>query len=209
MPIVRSYIDDDWQAVLEICLLAFTPVYESFERLLGTELFLLVYPDWKASNEKYLRSLTEPGEKERFFVVEETGAVAGFIHYAVDARNHFGTIGLNAVHPAHQSKGIGALMYRHMLDIMRAKGMKYVRVDTGGDPSHAPARHAYEKAGFVPLPVVHYFKSLRIPDINRSLTQQAASLRSFRFAICRSACASLSPPWATLLLHRSNSLATK
>ena len=168
MPIVRPYVDDDWQAVLEICLLAFTPVYESFELLLGTELFLLIYPDWKASNEKYLRSLSEPGERERLFVAGKDGAVVGFIHYALDAENESGNIGLNAVHPAHQSKGIGSLMYRHVLDIMRAIGMKYVRVDTGGDLSHAPARHAYEKAGFVSLPIVHYFKSLRIPETNRS-----------------------------------------
>ncbi len=168
MLIVRPYTDNDWQAVLESCLLAFAPVYESFEHLLGSELFLLVYPDWKASTEKYLRSLTEPGEKEQFFVVEETGTVVSFIHYAFDAEKQFGTIGLNAVHPAHQGKGIGALIYRHVLDIMRARGLKYVRVDTGGDPSHAPPRHAYEKAGFVPLPVVHYFKNLKLPDSNRS-----------------------------------------
>jgi GNAT superfamily N-acetyltransferase len=168
MPKVRLYLDDDWPSVLEICLLAFTPVYESFESLLGTELFPLVYPDWKASNEKYLRSLSESGERERFFVAEENGAIIGFIHYAVNAENQFGNIGLNAVHPAHQGQGIGSLMYRHVLDIMRAMGMRYVRVDTGGDLSHAPARRAYEKAGFAPLPVVHYFKSLRIPETNRS-----------------------------------------
>lgn len=113
MPKVRLYLDDDWQSVLEICLLAFTPVYESFESLLGTELFPLVYPDWKASNEKYLRSLSESGERERFFVAEENGAIIGFIHYAVNAENQFGNIGLNAVHPAHQGQGIGSLMYRH------------------------------------------------------------------------------------------------
>ena len=48
----RSYLRADWQAVLEICLLAFTPIHGSFERTLGTELFELVYPDWKASQRK-------------------------------------------------------------------------------------------------------------------------------------------------------------
>jgi AAA domain len=42
--------------------------------------------------------------------------------------------------------------------------MKYVRVDTGGDPSHAPARRAYEKARFLPIPVVHYFRTLATPQ---------------------------------------------
>lgn len=107
---IRAYADKDWPTVLEICLLAFGPIHESFERLLGAELFKLVYPDWCASNEKYLRSLTESAEKERWF--------------------------------------------------MRAQGLKYTKVGTGGDESHVPARSAYEKFAFVPIPVVHYYKKL-------------------------------------------------
>jgi predicted kinase/GNAT superfamily N-acetyltransferase len=178
MPILRSYIDDDWQAVLEICLLAFTPIHELFERSLGAELFRLVYPDWKASNEEYLRSLTEVDERERLFVVDENRVVVGFVHFAFDPEKQMGTIGLNAVHPAHQGKGVGTLMYRHVLEIMRARGMKYVKVGTGGDLSHAPARHAYEKVGFVPIPVVHYFKALT--DSENPMTHDSNSVGAVR-----------------------------
>jgi predicted kinase/GNAT superfamily N-acetyltransferase len=161
---VRPYLDSDWDAVLEICILAFTPVHESFERLLGAGLFALVYPDWKASNMDYLTSLINSDARDRFLVAERNGSALGFIHYEVDSTKQRGTIGINAVHPAHQSKGIGSLMYGHVLQIMRAQGMKYVTVETGGDPSHAPARRAYEKARFVPIPVVHYFKTLATPQ---------------------------------------------
>ena len=51
-------------------------------------------------------------------------------------------------------------MYGRVMEEMRTGGLKYVKVGTGGDPSHAAARRAYEKAGFVPIPVVNYFKSL-------------------------------------------------
>jgi GNAT superfamily N-acetyltransferase len=156
---VGSYVDSDWQFVLEICLLAFTPIRESFESLLGSELFRLVYPDWKASHEKYLYLLTEK-EKDRLFVAEENGVVAGFIHYEVSVDGRSGKIGLNAVHPAHQRKGFGTLMYGHVLDIMRGAGLRYAQVGTGGDPSHAPARSTYEKLGFVPLPLVSYYTKL-------------------------------------------------
>ena len=61
---IRPYMDHDWQSVLDICILAFTPIHQSFETLLGTDLFRLVYPDWKASHERYLRSLTN-AEKDR------------------------------------------------------------------------------------------------------------------------------------------------
>jgi ribosomal protein S18 acetylase RimI-like enzyme len=156
---IRPYIEKDWQSVLEICLLAFAPIHESFEALLGSELFRLVYPDWKASHEKYLRSLTDT-DKDELFVAEENGVVAGFIHYEVSPDGLSGKIGLNAVNPAHQRKSVGTLMYDHVLDIMRATGMKYAQVGTGGDTSHISARRAYEKLGFVPLPLVQYYKKL-------------------------------------------------
>ena len=78
MPTIRPYLDSDWDAVLEICVLAFTPVHESFERLLGTELFSLVYPDWKTSNKDYLRSLTNSDARDRFLVAEQNGWSCGF-----------------------------------------------------------------------------------------------------------------------------------
>jgi hypothetical protein len=43
---------------------------------------------------------------------------------------------------------------------MRAAGLTLAGIGTGGDPGHAPARAAYEKAGFTPLPLVHYYKAL-------------------------------------------------
>jgi GNAT superfamily N-acetyltransferase len=156
---IRPYIDSDWQLVLEICLLAFAPIHEAFETLLGNELFRLVYPDWKASHQRYLHSLTDT-EKDRLFVAEENEVVVGFIHYEVSQDGQSGKIGLNAVHPAHQRKGVATLMYGYVLDIMRTAGVKYAQVGTGGDPSHIPARRAYEKFGFVPLPLVQYYKKL-------------------------------------------------
>ena len=39
---IRPYSENDRQSVLEICLLAFAPIHESFEALLGSELFRLV-----------------------------------------------------------------------------------------------------------------------------------------------------------------------
>jgi GNAT superfamily N-acetyltransferase len=56
-----------------------------------------------------------------------------------------GEIGPNAVDPTHAGQGIGTAMYEFALADMRAAGLK---VATGGDRSHAPARRAYRKAGF-------------------------------------------------------------
>jgi hypothetical protein len=43
---------------------------------------------------------------------------------------------------------------------MKENGMKLAVVGTGGDPGHAPARRAYEKAGYTAMPAVRYYKEL-------------------------------------------------
>ena len=154
MPALRPYVDGDWEAVLDLCLRAFAPACEALERRLGTDL------GWRASIGRYVRSLTRPGERERLVVAEARGAVVGVVQYHLDRETESGSIGMSAVHPARQGKGIGTLMYRHALDVMSAQGAKYATADTGADSSHAPARRAYEKVGFVAVPTVHYHVKL-------------------------------------------------
>ena len=44
---------------------------------------------------------------------------------------------------------------------LKAAGMQLATVGTGGDPSHAPARRAYEKAGFsVHIPSIYMYRKL-------------------------------------------------
>jgi GNAT superfamily N-acetyltransferase len=149
-PLLRPYVDGDWEAVVDLCLLAFAPGCESLERLLGTDL------DWRTCIRRHLRSLTQSGERRRLVVAEVGGSVVGVVHYQVDRGTRSGCIGVSAVHPARQGRGIGSLMYRHALDAMWAQGAKYVTAEAAGDPSQAPARRAYEKVGFVAVPTVHY-----------------------------------------------------
>lgn len=59
------------------------------------------------------------------------------------------------------NRGIATQLYQHVFARLKEMGMKVVRVTTGGDPSHAPARRAYEKAGFsLRVPHVEYYKEL-------------------------------------------------
>jgi hypothetical protein len=49
----------------------------------------------------------------------------------------------------------------HAIATLKAAGMQLATVGTGGDPSHAPARRAYEKAGFnVHLPSIYMYRKL-------------------------------------------------
>jgi len=133
MPRLRPYVDADWEAVLDLCLVAFAPACESLGRLPQTESLAHADPDWRTSIGRYLRSLTRSGERRRLLVAELRGSLVGVVHHEVDAEMQSGSIGVSAVHPAWQGKGIGSLMYQHVLDAMRAQGLKYATADTEGD----------------------------------------------------------------------------
>jgi GNAT superfamily N-acetyltransferase len=157
LPKLRPYVSGDWEAVLDLCLRAFAPACEALERRLGTDL------GWRTSVERYLRSLARPGGGGRLVVAEAQGSLVGVVHYEIERRTRTGRIGVSAVRPERQGEGIASAMYRHALDAMRAAGVKYATADTAADLSHAAARRAYEKVGFVAVPTLHYFMSLRDP----------------------------------------------
>ena len=72
-----------------------------------------------------------------------------------------GEIGLNGMDPSYAGKGMGTEMYDFAVIRMREAGMKVATVATGGDPSHAPARRARQKAGFsVEVPSVWMRRTL-------------------------------------------------
>jgi len=82
------------------------------------------------------------------FVAEEQGRIVGFVTFRLDRDSQIGVIGNNAVDPDCGLKGIGQQMYAAVLDHFRQQGMKAAKVGTGLDWAHAPARRAYERAGF-------------------------------------------------------------
>ena len=87
--------------------------------------------------------------------------MVGFVTCYADASTGIGEIGNNAVHPDCQGQGIAQRLYAYAFERLRERGMRYVKVGTGGDPAHAPARRAYQKAGFdVSLPHVEYYREL-------------------------------------------------
>jgi ribosomal protein S18 acetylase RimI-like enzyme len=154
-PVLRPYVDADWEAVVGLCLLAFAPACESLERSAGVEL------GWRAGITRHLRSLTRPAERERLVVAELRGSIVGVVHYEVDRDARSASFGVSAVHPARQ--GVASSMFDHVLGVMGAQGVKYVTADVGADACHAAVRRAYEKAGFVAVPTVHYYAKLPGP----------------------------------------------
>lgn len=158
--IIRRMMDSEVEELVAIACAAWAPIYEFRRETLGGELFMLVHPNWQEEKSEQIRSACRRRDTDDVWVAEQDGKPVGFVTFTCGA-NGVGRIGNNAVHPSCQGEGIASILYQRALDEMRARGMRAARVVTGGDPAHAPARRAYEKAGFgLPLPSVEYFRLL-------------------------------------------------
>lgn len=157
---IRSFVDGDLDDIVRLSLLAWEPVFASFERILGPRIYPIVYPDWRKSQREGVEKICRDREKSNVLVAEMDGNIVGFLVYELREKDKTGEVVLLAVHPEYQNLGIGTELNVVALQEMRAASMKLAVVGTGGDDSHAPARRSYEKAGYTPLPLVRYYKDL-------------------------------------------------
>jgi len=155
---IRTFGGTDLGDVVELSLIAWEPVFESFERVLGPRVYSLVWPDWRKSQREGVEGACKAKDRYHVLIAEFDGRVVGFIAY--ELKGETGDVVLLAVHPKFQKRGIATELNRAALDEMKAAGMKMAIVETGGDEGHAPARRAYERAGYTGLPIVRYFKDL-------------------------------------------------
>lgn len=157
---IRPFKKHDYDRVLDICIRAFTRIHEGFEEELGPFVFLLEFPDWRKGYADTLTKLLQPEPGTMVHVAETGGEIVGFVTTIVHERK-VGEIGLNAVVPEHQGKGLGGAMYEFALGSLKERGAVAAYVGTGADAAHAPARAAYEAIGFDKvIPSVHYYREL-------------------------------------------------
>ncbi|HMP02915.1 MAG TPA: GNAT family N-acetyltransferase [Gemmatales bacterium] len=127
---------------------AFAPVFASFREILGDALYETVQLHEDQAQSELLAALLSAGSKWEVYVAEVAKTVVGFVAVQLNQVTRVGEIGLNAVHPDWAGQGIGTAMYEFALSRMKEAGMRAATVATGADASHAPARRAYQKAGF-------------------------------------------------------------
>ncbi len=157
---IRPIRDTDIDDVVQLSLLAWAPVFSSFEQVLGSKIYALIYPDWRTMQSEAVEKICKGSEPNTVWVAEVDGTIAGFIAFELNTQDLVGEVQLLAVHPDYQNRGVGTELNHFALGEMKASGMKLAVVGTGGDPAHAPARRSYEKAGYTALPLVRYYKDL-------------------------------------------------
>ncbi len=159
--LIRAYAPADLPALQAVRAAAFAPVFASFRNIVGTEIAALGLVTAEQEQADLLDSIAKPDSGHSIAVAESGGVIVGFVSWKVGIAPGIGEITLNGVHPDHGGKGIGTALSEHALAALRLAGMKLATVGTGGDPSHAPARRAYEKAGFsVHIPSIYMYRRL-------------------------------------------------
>ena len=156
---MRPFASDDLDAVLDLSIRAWEPVFSSLEQVLGAEIFLRMHPDWRADQRQAVEEACR-SEEESVWVAETEGEVVGFMGIRTDDEARLGEVYIIAVDPAHQGSGVGTALTQLALDELADAGMTVAMVETGGDPGHSPARDLYEQSGFTLLPIARYFKAL-------------------------------------------------
>lgn len=144
----RQSIKSDLSTLEEIRQKAFAPVFDSFRKILGEQIYSLAQEPEDTQQGRLLSDMFLSETVWQIYVVELSGKVVGFVSIRMDFDSKVGEIGLNAVHPNYSGQGIGTEMYKFATTQMKLSGMQIATVATGGDPSHDPARRAYEKSGF-------------------------------------------------------------
>jgi len=163
--IIRALRADDIDPVVEFSVRAWRPVFESFMKVMGPDVFPRVYPNWQAGQAEAVRDACQ-NEAHKTWVAEapeEAGSgdrPVGFVVVAVHDNPRRGEIYMIAVDPDYQNQGTGLDLVTFAVDRIAEQGLPLAQIGTGGDPGHAPARHVYEKAGFTPVPLVQYYKAL-------------------------------------------------
>ena len=144
---IRLFQPSDLEPMVAIAKKAWKKIFEGFRQQLGDELYSILY-DNRLQDKRH--QLTEWTRKfpDQCIVCERNGKVVGFATFSFSKETKIGLLLNNAADPDSGEKGVGQEMYASVFERMRQEGMIAVTVSTGLDEGHAPARRAYERAGF-------------------------------------------------------------
>ena len=158
---IRAFESQDLGRLHEIREEAYKPVFRSFRNIVGERIAAVALAHAEREQGEFLDEICQPDSAHEVFVVERGAEIVAFCSISLNQKTKVGVIDLNAVHPDCQGGGVGTWMYEYGLERLRTAGMLVAEVGTGGDSSHAPARRAYEKAGFGPgIPNVYLYQEL-------------------------------------------------
>ena len=159
---VRQFKPEDLQRAQDISVGRYEEIYAILRARIGADMFEQVRPN--AEQAKRDAIARHAAEHPDWFVIAENaeGEIIGFATYHLNETLKVGIIGNNAVQKDCGLKGVGQALYAELFRRFREAGMTAAQVMTGLDDGHAPARRAYQRAGFDPVGIesVVYYRKL-------------------------------------------------
>ena len=158
---IRVAKETEIDRIVEIAIGEWSKIYDGYRERLGDDLYMLWFSKQTDKKREAIRSAAS--NLPYCLIYEIDGVVVGFVTYKIEEvdGNKLGILGNNAVDGRYRGRGIGGKLYDRVFEIMKNEGCVGVKVTTGLDDKHAPARRAYEKMGFEKnLPSVTYYKAL-------------------------------------------------
>ncbi len=146
--VVRPIREDDVEAVVALANKAWKPIIALSRERLGDIIADAMRPGGDDVSKGETVRAEIKNAPDTYFVCEHDGKIVGFVSGFMDFKTGIGTVGHNAADKECGIKGIGQCMYKFLLEHFRRNGMKVAKVFTGLDDAHAPARRAYQRAGF-------------------------------------------------------------
>ena len=158
---IRRLVEADVETVVAFSLASWAPVFASLEAELGSEVYGVMFSDWRSAQARAVEAACRAPENDVWVALVEDRPV-GFVAvcFIDEGATRAGEIYMVAVDPAHQGAGVGASLVQHAVDEIKAQGVDLAVIATGGDPGHAPSRALYDKLDFQPLHQVRYYRKL-------------------------------------------------
>ena len=157
---IRSFRHTDRDALIEVTTRAFEGV--SLDQNIEARYGVINGVGWRERKAAHAEAdiVVNP---DGILVFEENGRVVAFISCRFDRRTRIGSIPNLAVHPDHQSKGIGKRLLDAGLAYLVSMGMKFVRIETL--EQNRRCMGLYPKLGFREIGrQIHYIMPLDDPS---------------------------------------------
>ncbi|VVB54040.1 Acetyltransferase (GNAT) family protein [uncultured archaeon] len=89
------------------------------------------------------------GDELLTYVYNVDGDVAGFVSFGLGLGNKTYEIYWLGVSPTRQRAGIGSKILRFVEELVKSKGGRIIFIETSSKKDYEPARHLYERMGYV------------------------------------------------------------
>ena len=156
---IRRFDPADRAPLVALSLRAWAPVFAGIAQEMGSDVFRIVYPDWRSAQAGAVQAVCDAAGTDVWVATIDrrpVGFVTVRLGYEDAAR--VGEIDMLAVDPDRQGAGVGSALLNHALAELKHAGVDLAVIATGGDPGHGPARALYERAGFRGFRLMRYYR---------------------------------------------------